>query len=107
VLDLSPLEWAYLLGVHNYSGFDEPIYRCLSVQRSTGCVWFGEMGRCGTYNLLLAILAPCAIGDFLVTLIMVWLSRSTQKVQNIKMRLLQACLTASSCDTDVLGVRVD
>jgi hypothetical protein len=44
----------------------------LQVQRSRGCVWFGEPGHCGTFTLLLAVLTTCALGDFVVTIIMVW-----------------------------------
>jgi hypothetical protein len=42
------------------------------VQRAGGCVWFGEPGRCAAFNVVLAVLGTCALGDFFISIIMVW-----------------------------------
>jgi hypothetical protein len=44
---------------------------CPHLQRSGECEWFGVIGRCGAYTILLAILGPFSVGDFLLTIIMV------------------------------------
>jgi hypothetical protein len=44
----------------------------LDVQRSRGCVWFGEPGRCAAINTLLGVLGTCTIADFTITIAMVW-----------------------------------
>lgn len=36
------------------------------MQKHEGCYWFGEPGRCGTYNAIEAIICFCAVLDLLV-----------------------------------------
>lgn len=36
------------------------------MQKDEGCYWFGEPGRCGTYNAIEAIICFCAVLDLLV-----------------------------------------
>jgi hypothetical protein len=57
-----------LLGNLSEAGPQDTRYNSVFVQRSRGCVWFGEPGRCAPFNVLLAVLGPCALGDFVLSI---------------------------------------
>jgi hypothetical protein len=39
-------------------------------------VWFGKPERCAAFNVVLAVLGTCALGDFIISITMVWNSVS-------------------------------
>jgi hypothetical protein len=64
-------------------------------------VWFGEPGRCAAFNVVLAVLGTCALGDFFISFIMVWIFFFRAEVESDGNTLSRArispCFAACRC----------
>ena len=65
---------------------------CGVVQKHDACWWFGQPGRCGSWNILIATFIVAAGADFLLVLIRVFLGNENSR----KSPRMQRCSSQSN-----------